>query len=109
MYIYIHIHMYVCICVGISQNIPCRIPIHRPPPDFHSNLYVSSAFSVVEPRKIIFLTENTIPQKEDIILLYIGYHSIPKQNTTHLCLGLGSSTAPHFEIVSNFLSAAQAL
>ena len=23
-------------------------------------------------------------QKEDTILLYIGYHSIPKQNTTHL-------------------------
>ena len=33
---------------------------------------------VVEPSKIIFLIPNTISQKEDIILLYIGYHSIPK-------------------------------
>ena len=30
------------------------------------------------PSKIRFLIENTIPQKEDRILLYIGYHSIPK-------------------------------
>ena len=37
---------------------------------------------MVEPSKIIFLISNTIPQKEDIILLYIGYHSIPKLNTT---------------------------
>ena len=41
-------------------------------------------FLVVEPSKIIFLIKNTIPQKEDIILLYIGYHSIPKLNTTHM-------------------------
>ena len=38
---------------------------------------MSSVFVVVEPSKIIFLIENTIPQKEDIIF-YIGYHSIPK-------------------------------
>ena len=38
----------------------------------------SSVFLVVEPCKIIFLVENTIPQKEDRILLYSGYHSIPK-------------------------------
>ena len=36
----------------------------------------SGVFLVVGPSKIIFLTE-------DIILLYIGYHSIPKHNTTH--------------------------
>ena len=36
-------------------------------------------FLVVEPSKIIiFLREIIMPQKEDIILLYIGYHSIPK-------------------------------
>ena len=35
-------------------------------------------FLVVEPSKIIFLIYNTKPQEEDIILLYIGYHSIPK-------------------------------
>ena len=42
---------------------------------------------VVEPSKIIFLTLKYYSQKEDIILLYenyIGYHSIPKQNTTQL-------------------------
>ena len=39
---------------------------------------------MVKPSKTIFLLENTIPQKEDIILLYIGYHSIPKSNATHL-------------------------
>ena len=33
---------------------------------------------VVKPSRIRF-------QKEDIILLYIGYHSIPKLNTTHFC------------------------
>ena len=52
---------------------------------------MSSVFLVVEPSKIIFLIENTIPQKEDRILLYIGYHSIPRQNiyenTTHMYLG----------------------
>ena len=46
--------------------------------------HLRSAFLVVEPSKIRFLIEDTIPQKEDIILLYIGYHSIPKLNTTHL-------------------------
>ena len=37
---------------------------------------MSSVVLVVEPSKIIFLIFNTIPQKQDIILLYIGYHSI---------------------------------
>ena len=37
---------------------------------------LSSVFLVVEPSKIIFL--NTIPQKEDIILLHNGHHSIPQ-------------------------------
>ena len=36
-----------------------------------------SCFLVVKPSKIIFLIYNTIPQKVDIILLYIGYHTIP--------------------------------
>ena len=31
---------------------------------------------MVKPSKIIFLVKNTIPKKEDRILLYIGYHSI---------------------------------
>ena len=35
----------------------------------------------------------TIPQKEDIILLYIGHHSIPKLNTTQL-----KATRVHFKI-----------
>ena len=39
---------------------------------------MSSVFLVVEPSKIMFLIQDTIPQKEDIILLYIGYHRIPK-------------------------------
>ena len=39
---------------------------------------MSSVFVVVKPSKIIFLIENIIPQKDDLILLYIGYHSIPK-------------------------------
>ena len=38
----------------------------------------SSVFLVVKPSKIILLKENTIPQKEDRILLYIGYHGTPK-------------------------------
>ena len=37
-----------------------------------------AVFLVVEPSKIISLISNTIPQREDIILLYTGYHSIPK-------------------------------
>ena len=40
-----------------------------------------SVFLVVEPSEKIFLT---IPQKEDRVLLYIGYHSIPKSTTTHM-------------------------
>ena len=36
---------------------------------------VSSVFLVVKPSKIIFLI-NIILRKEDIILLYNGYHSI---------------------------------
>ena len=39
---------------------------------------------MVEPSKIMFLIENTIPQKEDTILLYNGYHSIPKESTTQM-------------------------
>ena len=39
---------------------------------------MSSFFWVVKPSKIIFPMYKTIPQKEDRILLYIGYHSIPK-------------------------------
>ena len=41
-----------------------------------SQNHMSSGFLVVEPSKIIFLI-NIIPQKEDMILLYTGYHSIP--------------------------------
>ena len=33
---------------------------------------------MVESSKIIFFIYKTIPQKEDIILLYNGYHSLPK-------------------------------
>ena len=40
--------------------------------------YRGKVFLVVEPSKILFLVSNTISPKEDIILLYIGYHSIPK-------------------------------
>ena len=39
---------------------------------------------MVEPSKIIFLIYDTLPQKEDRVLLYIGYHSIPEYNTTHM-------------------------
>ena len=39
---------------------------------------MSSVFLAVEPSKIIFFIVNSIPQKEDIVLIYIGYHSIPK-------------------------------
>ena len=39
---------------------------------------LGSVFVVVEPSKMIFLISKPIPQKEDIILLYIGYHSTPK-------------------------------
>ena len=35
---------------------------------------------MVEPSKITSLVQNTIPQKEDVILLFIGYHSIPSLN-----------------------------
>ena len=40
-------------------------------------LQVSSIFLVVKTSKIVVLIY-TVPQKEDIILLYIGYQSIPK-------------------------------
>ena len=49
-----------------------------------SMCYMSSLFLVVEPNKNIFLMQNNIPKREDIILLYIGYDSIPKLNTTHM-------------------------
>ena len=39
---------------------------------------VSSVFLVVKPSEILFIISKTIPQKEDKILPYIGYHSIPK-------------------------------
>ena len=42
---------------------------------------LSSVFLVVKPSKIVFLIQNTILQKEDRILLYIGYHSIPVGGT----------------------------
>ena len=59
--------------------------------DFHPVLmrwiakvaHVSSVFLALEPRDLGFRVDN-IPhikyytQKEDIILLYIGYHRIPK-------------------------------
>ena len=31
---------------------------------------------VAEPSKVMFLLHNTVPQSEDTILLYIGYHNI---------------------------------
>ena len=40
--------------------------------------HLSSVFLVVKPGKIRFLLQKTIPQKEDRILLFIGYHNIPK-------------------------------
>ena len=49
-------------------------------------IQLSGVFLAVEPSKIIF----RIPyikchtQKEEIILLYIGFHSIPKLDTTQL-------------------------
>ena len=50
---------------------------HTPRPRHHTP-QLSSVFLVVEPSKIIFLIYSTIPPKEDISLLYHGYHSIPK-------------------------------
>ena len=41
-------------------------------------------FLVVEPSKIIFLIQKYSTQKEEIILLYIGYHRTPPKNTTHV-------------------------
>ena len=40
----------------------------------------TAVFLVVEPSKIMFLVAYKIlyPKKEDIVLLYNGYHSIPK-------------------------------
>ena len=54
----------------------------------HEN-HVSSVFLVVGPSKTIRLysfykTLYTTPQKEDIILLFIGYHNTPKSNNTHV-------------------------
>ena len=49
-----------------------------------AKVQLSSLCFVVEPSKSMFLVYNTIPQKEDRILLYIGYHSIPQENTTQL-------------------------
>ena len=40
--------------------------------------HLSSVFLVVEPSKIEFLIKKDYTSKKDIILLYIGYHSIPK-------------------------------
>ena len=37
-----------------------------------------ASFGVVKPSKILCLISDTIPSKEDMILLFIGYHSIPK-------------------------------
>ena len=42
---------------------------------------LNSCSLVVELSKIIFFIKKTIPQQEDIILLYIRYHGIPKYNT----------------------------
>ena len=39
---------------------------------------MSSDFLMVKPSKIVFHILHDVPYKEDIILLYIGYHSIPK-------------------------------
>ena len=69
---------------------------------------MSSVFLVVEPSKIMFLIKDTIPQKEFMILLYIGYHSIyswtsvghigyhsiTKTNTTQMCVFLSSCNLP---------------
>ena len=41
---------------------------------------VKWCFLAVGPSKIIFLIEDTISQREDIMLLYIGY----QQNTAHV-------------------------
>ena len=38
---------------------------------------MSSLFRVVEPNEMMFLMQNIMTQKEDIILLYNGYQSIP--------------------------------
>ena len=40
--------------------------------------HLSSVFFVVEPSKIIFSIKNTIPQKEDRILLYNGLLRTPE-------------------------------
>ena len=43
-------------------------------------LKMKSLFLVVKPSKITFLIENTIPQREDRILLYNGYRSLLQKN-----------------------------
>ena len=58
-------------------------------PDWSSG---ESCFLVVEPSKIIFLKYNALPQKDDVILLYIGYHSIPKLHTTQGCARLSPNS-----------------
>ena len=40
--------------------------------------HLSSVFLAVEPSKIITLVQKYYTQKEDILLLYIGYHSARK-------------------------------
>ena len=47
-----------------------------------------SVFVVVEPSKDDVPYRKCYTQKEDTILLHIGYHRIPKQNATHLLQGL---------------------
>ena len=39
---------------------------------------MSGVFLAVEPSKIMFLILKYYTQKEDMILLYVGYHTIPK-------------------------------
>ena len=45
---------------------------------------------MAKPSKNIFLIYNTIPQREDIILLYIGYDSNYPQIKYYALVGLGS-------------------
>ena len=45
---------------------------------------IEQRFLVVEPIKSIFLVSNAIPKKEDVILLLIWYHDLPKENTAQL-------------------------
>ena len=47
-------------------------------------VYVSNVFWWLNLVRLYSLYKITIPQKEDRILLYKGYHSIPKENATHV-------------------------